>query len=351
MKSNVSAWLIWTIAVAALVMTLENPWYTLIILLVTRLMVVAYGREEGFHFPLWRAGAIILIFSALYQAAFVHVGDTVLFRLPPWPLVGGPVTLEAIVDGLGNGLTLLALLSLFLALGAIVPVSDLLRLAPAGLQDAGVVILIAVTYIPQTRRHLSQIREAQAIRGHTIRGLRDWRPVVVPLLVGGLERAMLLAETMVARGYGATSGVESSHLERLGLGAALVLAAAGWLLAWIFGGMGWSLVFVGLGIVAALLWRRGRRTAKTHYRSAPWTLTSSVLVGVAAIAVLVFFLPLTFLSRASLSYSAFPALAVPGFELAFGLVLVMLALPAVIRRPRRDGGRFSLAPEPVHDSD
>jgi energy-coupling factor transport system permease protein len=199
--------------------------------------------------------------------------------------------------------------------------------------------------------HLSQIREAQAIRGHTIRGLRDWRPVVVPLLVGGLERAMLLAETMVARGYGATSGVESSHLERLGLGAALVLAAAGWLLAWIFGGMGWSLVFVGLGIVAALLWRRGRRTAKTQYRSAPWTLTSSVLVGVAAIAVLVFFLPLTFLIRASLSYSAFPALAVPGFELAFGLVLVMLALPAVIRRPRRDGGRFSLAPEPVHDSD
>ena len=99
MKSDTFAWLIWTIAAAMLVMVLENPWYALTILLASRLMVAAFGREESFHFPIWRASVIILLFSALYQAAFVHVGDTVLYRLPAWPLIGGPITLEAIVDG------------------------------------------------------------------------------------------------------------------------------------------------------------------------------------------------------------------------------------------------------------
>ena len=48
---------------------------------------------------------------------------------------------------------------------------------------------MAITYVPETARHFQRIREAQAIRGHRLRGLRDWRPIVIPLLVGGLERA------------------------------------------------------------------------------------------------------------------------------------------------------------------
>jgi energy-coupling factor transport system permease protein len=351
MKSNALAWLIWTIAAAVLVMVLENPWYTLIILLVSRLMVLAFGRDDGFHFPIWRAGVIILIFSALYQAAFVHVGDTVLLRLPTWALVGGPITLEAIVDGLGNGLTLLALLSLFLALGAIVPVSDLLRLTPAALHDAGVVVLIAVTYIPETREHFSRIREAQAIRGHKIKGLRDWRPVFVPLLVGGLERAMRLAETMVARGYGASAGVDSSHAERLGLGAALLLATGGWLLAWLIGGASWFLVFFGMGIIVAILWRRGKRNARTRYRSAPWTLTSTLLVTTAALSLVVFLVPLPVLNRGSLAYTPYPALAMPEFDWLFGLILLLLALPAIAGRPRPVTGQLPLVREPIHDLD
>ena len=35
-----------------------------------------------------------------------------------------------------------------------------------------------------------RIREAQAVRGHRVQGIRDWLPIVVPLLVSGLERAM-----------------------------------------------------------------------------------------------------------------------------------------------------------------
>ena len=35
--------------------------------------------------------------SALFNALTVHIGDTELLRLPGWlPLLGGPVTLEAL---------------------------------------------------------------------------------------------------------------------------------------------------------------------------------------------------------------------------------------------------------------
>ena len=351
MKSDTFAWLVWTAAAAVLVMALENPWYTLIILLASRLMVAAYGRDGNHYFPIWRAGAIILLFSALYQAAFVHVGDTVLFRLPSWPLIGGPITLEAMVDGLSNGLTLLTLLSLFLALAAIVPVGDMLRLAPAGLQDAGVVILIAVTYIPETRRHLSQIREAQAIRGHKTRGLRDWRPIVLPLLVGGLERAMRLAETMVARGYGASATTGSTSLERFGLGVALSLAIGGWFLSWTVGNVGWYLVLIGMGISALILWRRGRQITRTRYRPAPWTVTGVLLLATAGVALLVFFVPLPFLDHQSLAYSAYPLITAPEFDWLFGLFLVMLALPAFLRPSQSAGRHARPLQEPIHDHD
>ena len=78
-------------------------------------------------------------------------------------------------------------------------------MAPRAFYDLGVVVLIALTYVPQTMQQWQRIREAQAIRGHRWRGVRDWQPLVIPLFIGGLERAMALAEAMVARGYGATA--------------------------------------------------------------------------------------------------------------------------------------------------
>ena len=67
----------------------------------------------------------------------------------------------------------------------VVPTAELAGLTPTALYELGLVLLVAITYVPETARHFQRIREAQAIRGHRLRGLRDWRPIVIPLLVGG----------------------------------------------------------------------------------------------------------------------------------------------------------------------
>jgi energy-coupling factor transport system permease protein len=321
------------VAAAIITIIARNPLYTFIILIVTRIMVTAFASiEDDYHLPFWRIALITLLISAAYNALFVHVGQTVLFILPDWPLIGGPITLEAVVDGARNGLILVTLLSIFLALNSIVPTGDLVKLSPAAFQDMSVAILITLTYVPETRRQLKRIREAQAIRGHEIHGLRDYRPLVIPLLVGGLERAMRLAETMVARGYGATRDVKPHPGERIALIVAMIGALVGWLLTFWRPVLGWLLLGVSIAIVGVLIWRRGRLAPRTHYVASKWSLREVLLVITAVIALSIVLLPWPFVDGSTLFYSPYPLLHFPTFSWVIGLALAAMALPAVIRR-------------------
>jgi energy-coupling factor transport system permease protein len=176
---------------------------------------------------------------------------------------------------------LLTLLSFFVAFNRIVPVSALARLAPRALQDFGVVVLISLTYVPETVRHMRRIREAQAVRGHQVRGLRDWQPLVVPLLVGGMERAMALAEAMVSRGFGAARGRRQPPWVLAGLATALVFILAGWMLLLWWGWPGWMLLIAGAASIVALLWHAGKRAPATRYRPRPWQAQDMLLLLVA----------------------------------------------------------------------
>ena len=338
MKTNAKAWVIWIGATAVVTMLARNPLYALLILSVALLMMAVFGRSdrEG-ALPLSKLALVILLVSSIYNALFVHAGETILFTFPAWPLIGGPVTLEAIVEGVSNGLTLLTLLVVFAALGAIVPMSELTRLMPVAFRDLGLVLLIAVNYVPETRRHLRRIRDAQAIRGHEVRTLRDWRPLVVPLLVGGLERAMRLSETMVARGYGSASDEASRPGEQLLLVAGLLMAVAGWFVAVWYGGPGWLLLMAGLLAMAIVVVARGRRMKRTRYRSQAWRSIDFALVLSAALALAVVILPWPFVDHDTLAWTPYPTLTLPPLDWFVVLVLAGLALPALLyalRAPR-----------------
>jgi energy-coupling factor transport system permease protein len=329
MTFNGRAWIAWIAIVAILTMVTRNPLYTMILFLVTRLVMVAFGREDlVVPLSLWRIGVIMIGFSVLYNGLFVHVGTTVLFSLPAWPLIGGPVTAEALVAGFVNGLILVTLLSTFAVLNAIVPLKELVRLAPAALQDFGVVVMVALTYVPETRRHYERIRQAQAIRGHQLRGLGDWRPIILPLLIGGLERAMHLAETMVARGYGSTERFGGRPTESAAIFTGLLAAAVGWLMIAIGLGLGWVLLLAGSGVMATLLWRRGRRLRRSGYSSSPWRPRDSLLVCTSVATLILAIVPWSFANQTSLVYSPYLTLSPPDFDWLYGLVFMALAWPA-----------------------
>jgi len=201
---NSRAWLVWMMAALAVAMLATNPLYLVIVLLCAALVRASFGAGDSL--PAWRFGLTVVAFSTFYNTLLTHLGDTVLFTLPrALPLVGGPITLEAIAFGASRGLALWALFAVFAVFNDVLSPYELVRLTPRFLREAGLVISITLAFVPQTVRSFRQVREAQAIRGHQLRGVRDLAALLVPLLADSLEKAVQLAEAMEARGYGQTS--------------------------------------------------------------------------------------------------------------------------------------------------
>jgi energy-coupling factor transport system permease protein len=339
---DVRAWLVWLVSVLAVASTTRNPLYlALVALSLAVVQAVAIPdvatERRGLVVSPWRLARVLLPLSIAFNALTVHVGETVLFRLPAkWPLIGGPVTLEAAAFGALNGAALLLLLAGFGVLNAAVPMRDLLRLTPRAFHQMGVVVSIALTFFPHTLRTLARVREAQAIRGHRVRGVRDWTPLVVPLLVGGLEQAMGLAEAMVARGYGSTRAAD----QPVGVRVLLVLGLLGVLVGWA-GRMvlpEWSLqvgprqlalgtgvALLGAALVLLALWWAGQDVLYTTYRPRRLNARDVGVMVAAGLAIGAVFLP------GRLAYSVYPRLSVPPFDLLRGGLLLGLLGPALFR--------------------
>jgi energy-coupling factor transport system permease protein len=329
------AWLAWALAGMAATLGARNPLYSLIILLAAWAVQAARALPSQHGLPLLRLALAILPLTALFNGLTSQYGNTVLLRLPAsWPLIGGPITLEALIYGLSNGLALLALLALFSTLSVCVPAYRLVRLTPRAFHSLGVVLLIALSYGPQTARDLVRVREAQAVRGHRLRGVRDWRPVVLPLLIGGLERAMNLAEAMVARGYGATADRGASTPMRALLALSLLGLLGGWLLSIFRRPEGLPLLLLGGLLLTLVLWRTRCAVPTSSYRPTRWTWRDSSVALGAGLAWLATAAPLPALKAETLFYYPYPQAHLPGFDPLIGLALSLLALPALLAAPQ-----------------
>jgi len=331
------AWLLWALAVLVTASSTRNPLYVVLVLLIAAAVELACTpRRRGGLPASFRFGAVAVPLAALFNGLTVHLGETVLFRLPGWlPLLGRPVTLEAFAYGAINGLTLTAIFSGFSTFNRVTPARDLVRLTPRAFHEAGIVLSIALTFVPQMTRSLNQIREAQAVRGHRVRGLRDWLPIFVPLLVGGLERALGLAEAMVARGYGAISDQAHSPRAQALLALGLLALLLGWLTTlflpqWRVAGIGGMIA--GAGLIGGLLWRVGRSVAHTTYRARRWTAREGLVVLGCAVTLAFLLALLPFVDRETLYYSPYPRLALPAFDPGVGLGILGLLGPALVAK-------------------
>jgi energy-coupling factor transport system permease protein len=337
-------WLLWALTTLVVASFARNPLYTILLLLVTTLVGVSYTSEQGRRAPLspLRFAMVVIPLSALFNALTVHFGETVLFYLPVLirsgygdPLLGGPVTLEALAFGATNGLTLTVIFSAFSIFNQVTPVRDLVQLTPRAFHEGGVVLSIALTFIPQTNRALNRIREAQAVRGHRVRGLRDWLPIVLPLLVSGLERSMGLAEAMVARGYGSVSDRAQSLRTQALLALGLLALLGGWLAflllpAWKWVGVG--AMALGAGLIVGVVWLAGQSVSHTVYRRRRWHAQDTVSVLGCGLA-----LGAALMNRDSLYYSPYPRLTLPPFSPLTGLALLGLVVPAALNAGRQPG--------------
>jgi energy-coupling factor transport system permease protein len=331
------AWVVWLVVVLVILSITRNPFYLVIVflcVLFTGLTLHRGGNDTRLPVSPWKFAAWIIVLATLFNALTSHYGETVLFTIPGQvPLVSGKVTLEALAYGATNGLILTAMLAAFTVLNLALPVRDLVSLIPRAFFPVAVVTSIAVTYLPTTARQFKQIREAQMVRGHQMRTLRDWLPLFMPLLVGGLEHAMQLAEAMTARGFGSSSAETGSRqaLSRIAMLLGVALLAAGWILQLVASARyGWAVILLGGVLVLYGLWSLGRQAPRTAYRRQVWGWQDIVgIIGSIVVASAGLF-PLPGVERETLYYQPYPVLMLPGFDPLLGIFLLGLLVPGLL---------------------
>ncbi len=338
------AWLAWLVGVMTPVLLTRNPLYQGVVLAALILNLWAWQEETpswvGWRAVLRLAGWLVL-FSVGVNVLTVHYGEHVWATLPrEWPLIGGPLTLEALMFGVGSALSLLSLLLLFALFNLGMPPSRWLRLVPGFLFQAGVVTSIAVTFVPATVQAARDTYDAQRLRGHRFRRLIDYAPLFAPVLVDSLERSVQLAESMAARGFGANLAPisERRHVAMqagiwLGLLSLLVglFARTYWAAAPVPWGN--ALIVVGVSLLACVFWLQGQRVRRTRYRRWYWRprdtlllLGSLVLFGVS--------LGVRSLAPQVWLYYPYPPYDVwPTFAPVPGLFLLLAGLPALLAPP------------------
>ncbi len=348
---HVGSWSLWLLAAMFASLGTRNPFYLVLVIVISLMVGRAIARppsttedkqyavsnsQSGFS-SLWRIVVIITIGVAVLKGLSYHIGATVLFTLPDWlPVIGGKVALEDMLAAGLDALALLTVLAVFAAFTAGADYYAMLRSVPAAMHGAGLVTSIAITFVPQTIQRYTEIREAQSLRGHRVRRVADLLPMIIPLLAGGMERSMNLAEAMEARGFGRTTTSRSISplLVQVGLILGLGLLLVGSTM-FAFAPdtplLGWLLIAFGLSLVTYTLWAIGRGTHRTRYRRTVWRAYDTPLAVVSA-GILAILLVFKLLAPSLLAYTPFLRISMPDFDPLVALTLCALVAPTLMVR-------------------
>lgn len=344
-------WAVWALVLVLWLSLTRNPFYLLLIALMITVIRFLLPRQPAapyaVPFRILPFALLVIPVAGVLNALFTHFGETVLFRLPAdWLLIGGAITLEAFAYGAITGVALVLMLATFTVLNHALSPSVLVGLLPRAFRPVGVVVVIALAFIPALHRHAQQVREAQAVRGHDPKGWRDMMPLLLPMLIGGLEHAIQLAEAMTARGFGAQQQ-SLPPAARWSMVAGLGLLFGGWWW-WLLGGtVAAQAVMVPGGLmIAGCLWALGRLQRYTAYRHYRWRGRDIAMLVVLLIALV----PL-FLRDLSIFYYPYPRLTLPALDAPTLLALLGLLAPMVpfITAPRRGTIAPTFVSEPTAD--
>jgi energy-coupling factor transport system permease protein len=280
------AWWAWAIGLAAYASGLANPWLLLLVIGVAGLVVAARRGDQPWSrsFRIYVVmGAVIVLVRVLFRILLGGTAGHVLIDLPQIPLPGwvlgirllGPLTREALLAGLYDGLRLAAIVIAVGAANSLANPKRLLRSIPSALYEIGTALVVAVTVLPQLADSVQRVRRAQQLRAGDTRRIGRLRRFLVPVLEDALERSLALAAGMDTRGYG-RSGTASPRQRRL-TGTLMLLALLG-LCAGTYGVLDataprWlatPMIVAGLVLAALALRIAGRRVERSVYRPDPW---------------------------------------------------------------------------------
>ncbi|MFF8434770.1 energy-coupling factor transporter transmembrane component T [Streptomyces bacillaris] len=290
------AWWLWALGLATAASRTTNPLLLGLLVGVAGYVVAArrtdapWARSYGAFIKLGLfVVALRLVFSVFLGSQIP--GSHTAFTLPEVPLpdwaqgvrIGGRVTVEQLVFSLYDGLKLATLLICVGAANSLANPARLLKSLPGALYEAGVAVVVAMTFAPNMVADVVRLRTARRLRGRPTGGVKAVAQIGLPVLEGALERSVAVAASMDARGYGRTAEVPPAvrHTTNvLTLGGLLGVCAGTYgLLA--AQGAGYGLPVLLAGLVAAMAGLRlgGRRSVRTRYRPDRWGVRAWLVAG------------------------------------------------------------------------
>lgn len=280
------AWWLWAVGLGVAATRTTNPVLLALVAAVAGYVVAARKPDAPWaraYSAFLRLGAFVLAIRMAIQVAFGQpLPGHVILRLPEatpprWLAgirLGGPVTEEAVVSQVYDGLRLGVLLACVGAANALASPYRLLRALPGALYEAGVAVTVALSFAPQALVSAQAVKEARRLRGRAVRGPAGLRGVVIPVLEGALTRSVALAASMDARGYGRRAGRDTAHRVTVAatFGGLLAISAATYAL--LDPGaprvLGFPVMAVGAVLLTTAIVTGSRRSGRTRYRPDPW---------------------------------------------------------------------------------
>ncbi|QCW50016.1 energy-coupling factor transporter transmembrane protein EcfT [Nocardioides dongxiaopingii] len=281
------AWWLWAIGLATAASLTTNPWVLLMIVGVVAVVVTLRRTDHpwarSFRFYVW-LGVAAVVLRVLWRVVLGggYPGEVVL-DLPEVPLPDfvlgitllGPVTGEALLAGLYEGLRLATLVICVGAANSLANPKRLLRSLPPALYEIGTALVVAVTVLPQFTQSIQRVRAAQALRAGDTGRVRRLRRFLVPVLEDTFDRSLALAAGMDTRGYG-RSGTASPG-ERRTTGALLLGGLCG-VAVGVYALLDQTaprllagpMLALGAAVAIAGLVSAGRRVERTRYRPDRW---------------------------------------------------------------------------------
>jgi energy-coupling factor transport system permease protein len=340
---HAGVWLVWALAAAASVQLASSPVYVALLVAIAALAVSAHARPGPYAraFPvLVSVGVLFAVVRTVLTVATTHGLGTVLFTTPHVVLpevlggftVGGSVELPVMLQSLAEGFTIVGVMAVFGAFNGVVTHSELVQSTPRAFYEVGLVVVVALAFVPSTLAAIGDVREADRARtgGRVVRRGRLLRHTV-PVLELGMERAVTLAESMDARGF-ARAGASPRDRAAGWWGVASLLALGGAFVA-LVGQSRTPAAVLGLagtlGLAAAVaIASSGRQRARyrpTRMRRADWTVAGIALIAPVGLALC------SIVGDGSLAWYASP-LRWPALHVVPALALLPLLAPVVARR-------------------
>jgi energy-coupling factor transporter transmembrane protein EcfT len=339
---HAGVWLVWALAAAACVQLATSPVYVALVIGIAALAVSAHARPGPYAraFPvLVTVGVVFAVVRMLLTVATTHGLGTVLFATPHFMLpqllggftVGGTVELPVILQSLAEGFAIVGMMAVFGAFNGVVTHSELVQSTPRAFYEVGLVVVVALAFVPSTLAAIGDVRDADRARtgGRVVRRGRLLRQLV-PILELGMERAVTLSESMDARGF-ARTGAGPRDRAAGWWGVASLLALGGGFVA-LIGERRTLAAVLGLGGAiglagAVMLASSGAKRARYRPRrmtGADWMVAGAVLAAPVALAVC------SIVGDNSLFWYASP-LRWPTMHVLPALTLLPLLVPVVAR--------------------